>query len=221
MLTSPKVHVIFIWEQFHKKCSIIHEICNFCSEIWVDIVSVNTVTLRPRQNGRHFADGIFKCIFLNENIWIPIKISLKFVPKGPINNNPSLVQIMVWRRLGAKPLSEPMMGSLLTHICVTLPQWVNNGLLADSTKPLPEPILTYHQTIKVQWHSAISWGIPQSSIIKINSIITVLKFHSNLLGAKELMYVSNDQCSIRKLSSVLGYMWPANGRCGYIGWAHT
>ena len=43
-------------------------------------------TLRPRQNGCHFADDSFKCIFLNENVWIPIKISLKFVPKGPINN---------------------------------------------------------------------------------------------------------------------------------------
>ena len=26
------------------------------------------------------ADDIFKCIFLNENVWISIKISLKFVP---------------------------------------------------------------------------------------------------------------------------------------------
>ena len=81
--------------------------------------------LRPRQNGRHFADDIFKCIFLNENIWILIKISLKFVPKGPINKMSALVQIMVWRRPGDKPLSEPMMVSLLTHICVTRPQWVN------------------------------------------------------------------------------------------------
>ena len=49
-------------------------------------------TLRPRQNGRHFADDIFKRIFLNENVWILIKISLKFVPKGPINNIPALPQ---------------------------------------------------------------------------------------------------------------------------------
>ena len=81
-------------------------------------------TMRQRQNGRHFADAIFKYIFLNQNVWIPIKISLKFVPKGPINNIPSLVQIMVWRRPGDKPLSEPMMVSLPTHICVTRPQWV-------------------------------------------------------------------------------------------------
>ena len=82
-------------------------------------------TLRPRQNGRHFPDDIFKCIILNENVWIPIKISLKFVPKGPINNIPAMVQIMAWRRSGDKPLSETMVVIWLTHICVTRPQWVN------------------------------------------------------------------------------------------------
>ena len=53
-----------------------------------------------------------------------INIWLKFVPRDPINNIPSLVQIMAWRRPGDKPLSEPMMVSSLTHICVTRPQWV-------------------------------------------------------------------------------------------------
>ena len=80
-------------------------------------------SLKPRQIGRHFADDIFKCIFLNENGWIQIKISLKFIPKGPINNIPALVQIMAWRHTGDKPLSEPIMVSLPTHICVTLLQW--------------------------------------------------------------------------------------------------
>ena len=82
-------------------------------------------TLRPRQNGRRFADDTFKRIFLNENVRISVKISLKFVPKVPINNNPALVQIMAWRRSGDKPLFEPMMVSLLMHICITRPQWVN------------------------------------------------------------------------------------------------
>ena len=50
--------------------------------------------LRQRQNGRHFADYTFKGIFWNENVRISIKISLKFVPKSPINNIPALVQIM-------------------------------------------------------------------------------------------------------------------------------
>ena len=94
-----------------------HSICREWSRLWLaqvfayclvpshymklcDILLNNT--LRPRQNGRHFADDIFKC---------------------PINNIPTLVAIMVWRRPGAKPLSESMMVSLLTHICVTRPQW--------------------------------------------------------------------------------------------------
>ena len=80
-------------------------------------------TFRPRQNGRHFADDIFNSIFLNENVWIPIKISLKFVLKDPINNIPALVQIMAWRRPGDKPLSEPMIVNLLTHINI-----INHGL---------------------------------------------------------------------------------------------
>ena len=82
-------------------------------------------TFRPRQNCRHFTDDIFKCIFLNEKVWIWLKISLKFVPKVRINNTPALVQIMawclpgqimVWHRAGNKPLSQPMM--------VTRSQWV-------------------------------------------------------------------------------------------------
>ena len=81
--------------------------------------------LRPRQNGRHFQDDIFKCFFLSENVWISLKIWLKFIPKGPIKNMPALVQIMAWRRPGDKPLSEPMVVGLLTHICVTRPQCVN------------------------------------------------------------------------------------------------
>ena len=82
-------------------------------------------SLRPRLNRHPFADDIFKCIFLNENEWISRRISLKFFPKVRINNIPALVQIMACRRSGGKPLSEPMMVSLLTHICVTRPQWVN------------------------------------------------------------------------------------------------
>ena len=86
-------------------------------------------TLRPRQDGRLFPDDIFKCIFFNGSVLILIKISLRFVPKAPINNIPALVQIMAWRRLGDKPLFEPIMLSLLTHICVTRPQWVKGRML--------------------------------------------------------------------------------------------
>ena len=66
-------------------------------------------TLIPRQNGRHFADGIFKCISWRWNVWITNKMLLKFVPQGPIHNIQALVQLMPWRRLGDESLSELMM----------------------------------------------------------------------------------------------------------------
>ena len=62
----------------------------------------------PRQNGLLFADDIFRCIFVNDKFYILVKISLTFVLKGPIDNNPVMVQIMARRRIGIKPLSEPM-----------------------------------------------------------------------------------------------------------------
>ena len=69
--------------------------------------------LRSRQNDRHFIDDIFKRIFLNEIVWNSITISLKLVPKGPINNIPALVKTMAWRQPGDRPLFESMMVSLL------------------------------------------------------------------------------------------------------------
>ena len=96
--------------------------------VWLSMgeANVDINSLRPRPNRRQVADDIFKCIFENENERISYRISLKFVPQVRINNIPALVQIMAWRRSGDKPLSEPMMVSLLTHICVTRPQWVNS-----------------------------------------------------------------------------------------------
>ena len=57
----------------------------------------------------NLADDIFNCIFVNVNVWISIKISLKFVPYGPINNKPALFQVMAWRQKGDKPLPETML----------------------------------------------------------------------------------------------------------------
>ena len=88
----------------HKSCT-----CNVHSSL-----SINT--LRQRHNERHFSDDIFSYICLNEYVWFPITISLKFVPTGVINNIPALVQIMAWRLPGDKPSSESIMVSSLTHI---------------------------------------------------------------------------------------------------------
>ena len=65
-------------------------------------IAINSSSLG--QNGRHFTDDVFRHIFVNEKFCILInliRISLKFVFKGPIDNNPSLVQIMYWCRIGA------------------------------------------------------------------------------------------------------------------------
>ena len=82
-------------------------------------------TLRLRRNRQHLQMTFSNAFFFNDCVWISLTISLKFVPRVPINNIPALVQIMAWCRPGDKPLSEPKMVSLPMHICVTQPQWVN------------------------------------------------------------------------------------------------
>ena len=109
-------------------------LAQFCPGYSTDTTAI--ITLRPRRNEQHFADDTLKRILFNENVWISIKISLKFVPNGPINNIPALVQIMAWRRPGDKPLSDEMMVSLLTHICVTRPQWVIQLTQCELLQPL-------------------------------------------------------------------------------------
>ena len=54
---------------------------------------------KPGEYGRHFADDISSCSFVNVKFCIFIDISLKFVPKGPIDSNPALVKTMAWRRI--------------------------------------------------------------------------------------------------------------------------
>ena len=73
-------------------------------------------TSSPRQNGRHFADKIFKRVFLNEH-----EFPLIFLLKGAIKNIAVLVLIMAWRRPGDKPVSEPIVVRLPTHMCVNRP----------------------------------------------------------------------------------------------------
>ena len=117
MMVSLLTHICVTRPQWVKVWDVISHPC-------LNVSSRLVNSLRPRLNRRPPADDIFKCIFLNENEWISPRISLKFVPNVRINNIPALVQIMAWRRPGDKPLSEPKMVNLLTHICVTRPQWV-------------------------------------------------------------------------------------------------
>ena len=81
----------------------------FHNNMYVNYSMVWLNTLRPRQNRRHFADDILKCIFFNKNHRISIQNSIKYVSMGLIDNIPTLVQIMAWHRAADKPLSEAMM----------------------------------------------------------------------------------------------------------------
>ena len=112
--------IFAIWERKHKgflyKYIIFHKMCTWCYSLHWDvyIILISRLTWfinssSPGQNGRHFADDIFKCIFFNVKIRIVIKIPLEFVPEGSIENDPALVQIMAWRQIGDKPLSELML----------------------------------------------------------------------------------------------------------------
>ena len=55
------------------------------------------------------ADDNFKRIFINENDKFMIWVSMKFVPRSPIDNKPALVQVMTWHQTGDKSLPEPVM----------------------------------------------------------------------------------------------------------------
>ena len=107
-----EIYIKISWFPFIKKINLKMSSANcqpFCSNLNVFKDAVITFSCQlnpdpslvnsspPGQNGRHFADDIFRCIFVNENFYILIWISLKFVPKDPINSIPALIQIMAWR----------------------------------------------------------------------------------------------------------------------------
>ena len=83
-----------------------------------------TLLVSFTHQGRDKTAAVFQ-IFLIENAWFSIKISLKFVPRGPVNN----ISALAWHQPGNKLLSEPMMVSLLMHIHVTRSQWVKQCTL--------------------------------------------------------------------------------------------
>ena len=103
----------------------------------------------------------FSNVFLKENVWIAIKISLKFVPEGPNSNIPAMVQIIAWRRPGDKPLSEPVVVCLLTHICVTRTQWVKTRIcrshVQSSLYPMPRTRFSLNKTSNSHFVKTSMW----------------------------------------------------------------
>ena len=59
---------------------------------------INIQQMEAETNSRHFADDIFKCIFMNENVAIVINISVKLIPESPVNNIPApgRRQAIIW-----------------------------------------------------------------------------------------------------------------------------
>ena len=147
-----------------------HELANAIKRVSMNHFN----SLRPRQNGRHFADDIFKCIFLNENVWIPIEMSLKVVSKSQINNIPALVQIMAWRRSSDKPFSEPINVSLLTHICVIRPQWINTLVLSWYVENHLKAVKELHASLMSKRSGKLNWLSHKPCCARLILTMTVL-----------------------------------------------
>ena len=154
---------------------------NFRFYKWILFVLFNT--LRPRQNGRQFADDIFECFFLNEDVWISIKISLMYLPTVPINNIPALIQIMAWpdqatsyylnqwrlfywriyASLGLNELNEMYflkMVSNWTRIIFPKNGWYTNGVFFDIWN-----IANHINISKVYFSLFEMWSVKVTSII--------------------------------------------------------
>ena len=120
--------------------------------------------------------AIYQTTFSNAFSWMKMyKFRLRFHWSFffQINNIPAMVQIMAWHWPEDKLLSEPMMVSLLTHICITRPLWVNSlwpndaiwqhGSMSTLVQVMaccltaPSRYLNQCWLIsKVQWHSSDS-----------------------------------------------------------------
>ena len=125
-----------------------------------------------------------------------MEISLKFVSRVPINNIPALVQIMAWRRLGDKPLSDPMMDSLPTHICVTRPQWVN------------AMNCNYSSICKVLFHNDLSLSGEQPEWCLFTHMLTAnLRFNSNLSSVLMLHKTRRYQIKLDSTKSLRVCYW--------------
>ena len=185
------------------------------------------------------ADDNFKCIFFNENDGILIQILLKFVPKSSIDNKPSLVQVMAWRRPGDKPLSEPMMVRLPTHICITRPQWGKQCGRDSWGFQLLEWSLKFNYADVIPWKcfriTGPLWGestwkgpVMQILLLALTSYGTNCRYVGNLKHHKAdiSLYRWVYEWSLGYAGIIL-WMCPANERWRYnvlpslIGWVHT
>ena len=121
----------------------------------------------PEQNGCHFADDVFKYIFVDEK---SSQILLKFVPEGPIDNNTALVQVLGTRQAASHYLNQCYLPSSLMHICGTRGRWVKQ----------------LGHFLQTNFISSISIWFQQFSIIWSTSWIQEVKDAIQLLAIKSV-----------------------------------
>ena len=116
------------WSKTGKKW-VIKDTC-FTYSDYLQHHTIDSMNVQLTHWGRAKMAAVSQTTLSNAFSWMKmLEFRLKFhwslFLRVVFNNNSLLVQIMAWRRSGDKLLSEPMMVSLLTHVCVTWPQWVN------------------------------------------------------------------------------------------------
>ena len=133
--------------------------CNWLTYYWSHLLvhicvtwPKHVITLRPEQNVCNFADDIFDCIFLTAYVVIWFNVSLKFVPKGLIDNKSALGHVMAWHRKDAKPLPEPMMIQF-TNACMpqqaSMSSHISNCGIFYTNTNTKSLLLKYHKDIHV------------------------------------------------------------------------
>ena len=137
-------------------CEISHYIGLHYNDTWLFI---KTIFLTYGGQGKMAA--ILHCIFLNVNVWISIRISLKFVSRCPINNSPALVWIMAWHRPGNKPLSESMVAWFI-NAYMHHSAWISQNIVfywCQKDNPLARTNRVYSvYTHQFQWQPIFDCG---------------------------------------------------------------
>ena len=99
-----------------------------------------------------------------------------------------MVQIMAWRRPGDKPLSEPMMVSLPTHICVARPQWVKTGV---KWPPFNNYLLKVGDVINALYISKVA-NVKRMLLKKVNNGIVWPQTDKYMGGFTPHIYIADD-----------------------------
>ena len=157
---------------------------------------------------------IFSDAFFWIKNWILIKISLKCVDKGLIDNNLALVWIMAWRRIGDKPLSEPTLTRFTDAICDTRGRWVDVNVITDQRCKLNIDLLNFSVKVAHGYHEVSP--IPQNIYDqKWKSISTVPRLQVNCRlkqGLQKVCQHTGGAC----VCSVRGTTRPVNRKCSYL-----